>query len=86
MLISVRCLGIRHFYDAFSLHAEASIRAAAIAAFQFQPSDVSSDLVISSEAAVATIVLGGSYNPAYTLGYNLGYNQDRITFPLSYLP
>ena len=31
------------------------------------------------------IVLGGSYNPAYTLGYNLGYNQDRITFPLSYL-
>ena len=30
-----------------------SIRAAAIDAFQFQPSDVSSDLVISSEAAVA---------------------------------
>ena len=49
----LRPLGIRHFYDAFSLHAEVSIRAAAIDAFQFQPSDVSSDLVISSEAAVA---------------------------------
>ena len=49
----LRPLAIRHFYDAFSLHAEVSIRAAAIDAFQFQPSDVSSDLVISSEAAVA---------------------------------
>ena len=49
----LRPLGIRHFYDAFSLHAEVSIRTAAIDAFQFQPSDVSSDLVISSEAAVA---------------------------------
>ena len=33
----------------------------------------------------STIVLGGGYNPAYTLGYNPCYNQDRITFPLSYL-
>ena len=28
----------------------------------------------------SAIVLGGSYNPAYTLGYNLTYNQDVITF------
>ena len=48
----LRPLGIRHFYDAFSLHAEVSIRAA-IDTFQFQQSDLSSDLVISSEAAVA---------------------------------
>ena len=46
-------LGIRHFYDAFGLRAEVSIRAAAFAAFQFEPSEVSSDLVISSKAAVA---------------------------------
>ena len=45
--------GIRHFYDAFSLHAEVSIRAAAIEAFQLQESDLSSDLVVSGDAAVA---------------------------------
>ena len=49
----LRPLGVRHFYDAFSLHAEVSIRAAAIDASQFQQSDLSSDLVISSEAPVA---------------------------------
>ena len=48
-----RPLGIRHFYDAFSLLAEVSIRTAAIAAFQFQPEEVSSDLIISAAAAVA---------------------------------
>ena len=51
----LRPLGIRHFYDAFSLRAEVSIRTAAIAAFQFQPEEVSSgsDLIISSAAAIA---------------------------------
>ena len=38
-----------------------------------------------SSKRLTTIVLGGGYNPAYTLGYNPCYNQDRITFPLSYL-
>ena len=46
-------LGLRHFYDAFSLRAEVSIRTAAIAAFQFQPEEVSSDLNISEAAAIA---------------------------------
>ena len=32
-----------------------------------------------------TIVLGGSYNHTYTIGYNITYNQDGITFQLSYL-
>ena len=49
----LRPLGIRHFYDAFCLRAEVSIRTAAMDAFQFQPGDVSSDLIISSAAAVA---------------------------------
>ena len=46
-------LGLRHFYDAFSLRAEVSIRTAAITAFQFQPDEVSSDLNISDAAAIA---------------------------------
>ena len=46
-------LGIRHFYDAFSLHAEVSIRTAAIEAFQFQEGDLSSDLVVSVDPACA---------------------------------
>ena len=49
----LRPLGLRHFYDAFSLRAEVSIRTAAIAAFQFQPEEVSSDLNISEAAAIA---------------------------------
>ena len=44
---------IRHFYDAFSLHAEVSIRAAAIEAFQLQEGDLSGDLLVSVDAAVA---------------------------------
>ena len=46
-------LGIRHFYDAFSLNAEVSIRTAALDAFQFQESDLSSDLLVSADAACA---------------------------------
>ena len=49
----LRPLGIRHFYDAFGLHAEVSIRTAAIEAFQFQEGDLSSDLVVSVDAACA---------------------------------
>ena len=49
----LRPLGIRHFYDAFSLRAEVSIRTAAVAAFQFKPEEVSSDLIISTAAAIA---------------------------------
>ena len=49
----LRPLGIRHFYDAFSLRAEVSIRTAAVEAFQFKPDEVSSDLIISTAAAVA---------------------------------
>ncbi len=44
-------LGIRHFYDACSLNAEVSIRTAALDAFQFQESDLSSDLLVSADAA-----------------------------------
>ena len=36
-------LGIRHFYDAFGLNAEVSIRTAALDAFQHQEGDLSSD-------------------------------------------
>ena len=49
----LRPLGLRHFYDAFSLRAEVSIRPAALAAFQLQEEDVSSDLVLSKAAATA---------------------------------
>ena len=46
-------LGLRHFYDGFSLRAEVSIRSSALAAFQLQEEDVSADLVLSREAVVA---------------------------------
>ena len=46
-------LGLRHFYDAFSLRAEVSIRSAALAAFQLQEDDVSIDLVLSRAAVAA---------------------------------
>ena len=49
----LRPLGIRHFYDAFSLRAEVRVRSAALAAFQFQPDEVLSDLIISAAAAAA---------------------------------
>ncbi len=42
-------LGLRHFYDAFSLRAEVSVRSAALAAFQLQEEDASSDLVLSCQ-------------------------------------
>ena len=46
-------LGIRHFYDAFGLNAEVSIRTAALDAFQLQENDLSSDLLVSADAACA---------------------------------
>ena len=46
-------LGLRHFYDGFSLRAEVGIRSSALMAFQFQEEDVSSDLVLSHAAVVA---------------------------------
>ena len=46
-------LGLRHFYDGFSLRAEVCIRSSALAAFQLQEEDVSSDLVLSQDAVVA---------------------------------
>ena len=46
-------LGLRHFYDGFSLRAEVGIRSSALVAFQFQEEDVSSDLVLSQAAVVA---------------------------------
>ena len=46
-------LGLRHFYDGFSLRAEVSIRSSALAAFQLQQKDVSADLILSREAVVA---------------------------------
>ena len=49
----LRPLGIRHFYDGFSLRAVVSIRTAAVDAFQFKPDEVASDLIISTAAAVA---------------------------------
>ena len=46
-------LGLRHFYDGFSLRAEVGIRSSALVAFQLQEEDVSSDLVLSQAAVVA---------------------------------
>ena len=46
-------LGLRHFYDGFSLRAEVSIRSSARAAFQLREEDVSPDLVLSRAAAAA---------------------------------
>ena len=49
----LQLLGIRRFYDAFGLNAEVSIRTAALDAFQLQASDLSSDLLVSADAASA---------------------------------
>ena len=46
-------LGLRHFYDGFSLRAEVSIRSSALVAFQFQEEEVSPDLVLSRAAVAA---------------------------------
>ena len=46
-------LGIRHFYDAFGLKVEVSIRAAALEAFQLQEGDLSRDLLVTADAARA---------------------------------
>ena len=51
-------LGLRHFYDGFSLRAEVSIRIPALEAFQLQEEDISPDLVLSL-AAVAARGRGG---------------------------
>ena len=51
-------LGLRHFYDGFSLRAEVSIRLPALEAFQLQEEEVSPDLVLS-RAAVAARGWGG---------------------------
>ena len=51
--VGVPDIGLRHFYDAFSLRAEVSIRSAALAAFQLQEEDVSIDLVLSRAAVTA---------------------------------
>ena len=51
-------LGLRHFYDGFSLRAEVSIRLSALEAFQLQEEEVSPDLVLS-RAAVAARGWGG---------------------------
>ena len=49
----LRPLGLRHFYDGFSLRAEVGIRSSALMAFQLHEEDVSSDLVLSQAAVVA---------------------------------
>ena len=46
-------LGLRHFYDGFSLRAEVSIRSSALVAFQLQEEEVSPDLVLSRTAVAA---------------------------------
>ena len=51
-------LGLRHFYDGFSLRAEVSIRSSALAAFQLQEDEVHPDLDLS-RAAVAVRGWGG---------------------------
>ena len=51
-------LGLRHFYDGFSLRAEVSIRIPVLEAFQLQEEDISPDLVLSL-AAVAARGWGG---------------------------
>ena len=45
-------LGLRHFYDGFSLRAEMSIRPAALAAFDLREDELSTDLVVSQAAVV----------------------------------
>ena len=51
-------LGLRHFYDGFSLRAEVSVRVPALEAFQLQEEEISPDLVLSL-AAVAARGWGG---------------------------
>ena len=46
-------LGLRHFYDAFGLKAEVSIRDSALRAFQLQDAELSSDLLVTATAAIA---------------------------------
>ena len=45
-------LGLRHFYDGFSLRAEISIRSAALVAFDLHEDELSSDLFFSQAAVV----------------------------------
>ena len=45
-------LGIRHFYDGFSLRAGISIRPAALAAFDLHEDELSTDLIVSQAAVV----------------------------------
>ena len=45
-------LGLRHFYDGFSLRAEISIRSAALVAFDLHEDELSSDLILSQAAVV----------------------------------
>ena len=45
-------LGIRHFYDGFSLRAGMSIRPAALAAFDLHEDELSTDLIVSQAAVV----------------------------------
>ena len=49
----LRPLALQHFYDAFGLRAELSIRVAAMEAFHLQEGELSNDLRVSAEAAVA---------------------------------
>ena len=45
-------LGVRHFYDGFSLRAGVSIRPAALAAFDLHEDELSTDLIVSQAAVV----------------------------------
>ena len=45
-------LGLRHFYDGFSLRAEISIRSAALVAFDLHEDELSNDLILSQAAVV----------------------------------
>ncbi len=48
----LRPLGLRHFYDGFSLCAEISIRDAALVAFDLHETELSSDLIVSRAAVM----------------------------------
>ena len=45
-------LGLRHFYDGFSLRAGISIRSAALAAFDLPEDELSNDLIVSQAAVM----------------------------------
>ena len=45
-------LGLRHFYDGFSLRAGISIRSAALAAFDLHEDELSNDLIVSQAAVM----------------------------------